>query len=777
MAAGAAAIGGLTYAAKKSIDFQDAFAGVRKTVEGSKADLDLLQTQLRGLATRIPVDFTDLAAIGQEAGALGVASRDVAKFTEVVSRLSAATVGLTPEAAAEAFGKLGNVLRLSGDDYERLGSALVELGNNAASSEGDIIEVAKRFGAAGSQAHLSAAQILGMSSAIASLGVEPEAAGSALSRVFNKINTYIGTGDEKLKSLAKVSGETVAAFSKGWATDASGAFEHFLASLSKMDRFDAAKALKQAGITNVRDTNMIYLLAQNYGELHRQIGLSTDAYEKNTALQSVSATRFDTLAGKLHTFKNLITDSAAAMGDRFTPALGRAVDKLRIFVEAHRDDLLRIGDNIGEAIDKIDWNRVADAARGVADAAGLILAVIAKIPPEIDLAVAGFLALNKVTGGAATSIVAGAVDVAGGAAGMALRALGTRGGGLGRVAGTLGALTAQPVFVTNWPLGGIGGIGGMGVPGAGGATGLLGSALKILPWVGFGALIFEGFLQGNRDHPEFYGSHPDGPGSSGYPKRGNQSYNGVPIAPPGGGMSLEDRDQARYERDKPRSLGDRDEARDQRDSRGMATAITSVGNAVRAAFPRPVFLEFQAMIAKLHDAKGPKEIAQAVAAAVRLTVDKKQGNVDQTRTLLNGLRAQLHATRDPHTASILRTAIGKVEAKLANREWVHGQLQQATRIANSTHSTTDKIHALQGIMRTLDGHNATAQRAVQRKIDTLKGAAVGAALGTTLAILNKDMKPVVTIGPTVVNTAVSVGIRQFASSSVRARRMGNVWID
>src|SRR5690242_19446587 len=68
VAAGALALPGMGAAARTAISFQDAFAGVRKTVEGSPAELDGLYGSLRKLATRIPVKFEDLAGIAQEAG-------------------------------------------------------------------------------------------------------------------------------------------------------------------------------------------------------------------------------------------------------------------------------------------------------------------------------------------------------------------------------------------------------------------------------------------------------------------------------------------------------------------------------------------------------------------------------------------------------------------------------------------------------------------------------------------------------------------------------------
>jgi TP901 family phage tail tape measure protein len=461
IAAGAFATG-IGAAAKAGMDFEDAFAGVRKTVEGTKPQLDGLGLELRALATRIPVKATDLAALAQEAGALGVPRAEVAKFTEVVSKLSAATTGLSTDVAAEAFGKLGNVLRVHGDDYARMASSLVALGNAGASSEADIIETAKRFGAAGAQAKLSAAQVLGFASAIASLGVEPEAAGSSLSRLFNNITKYIGTGNDKIEAFAQTAGLSVKAFSKLFADDASGAVQLFLKNLAKLDRFQAAAVLKDAGINNVRDINAVLLLSQNYGELKRQVDLSTEAFAKNSALEEAAALRFDTFRSKFTLLKNSLTEAGLEVAEGLLPALGRAIDKFRTFLalDTTKSSLRSLGKDIGDAIDRIDWRSLIDSAKTVWDVFKPFAQAVTALPNEIKLAVAGMLALNKASGGL---VGAGLGNIIGGLGGAAAKGVAAKLPGVG-------AVFAQPVFVTNWPLGGLGG-----VPGAvGGAAGVMG---------------------------------------------------------------------------------------------------------------------------------------------------------------------------------------------------------------------------------------------------------------------------------------------------------------
>lgn len=477
---GAVVASGLGLAAKAAIDFEDAFAGVRKTVEGTPEQLDAVYGGLRKLATRIPIKFTDLAGIAQEAGALGVARQDVVGFTDVVARLSAATVGLTTDAAAEAFGKLGNVLfttqeKADGliDEYNRMGSALVALGNAGASSEGDIIEVAKRFGAAGHAAGLTAAQVLGLSSAVASLGVEPEAAGGALSRLFNNLTTNLALGNKKAIGFGKTLGLTAKQAKEAFRKDALGTFETFLKKLAGLDKFAQAKALKAAGITNSRDINAIRLMSQQYAEVARQVDLSTEAYDKNTDLAEVSAKRFDTLKNKLIELKNLFFDSAVTVASGFTPALGRAADKIRDLISqpGTQATLVSIGKDIGDAIDKINWQQVIDGAKklvdlfkGALDVALEIARALDKLPAAVKEAGLGFLAIDKLSGGL---VGQGVGNIVGGLGGAAAKGLASKLPGVG-------SLFAQPVFVTNWPLGGLGGVGG-----AAGAAGGLSAISKV----------------------------------------------------------------------------------------------------------------------------------------------------------------------------------------------------------------------------------------------------------------------------------------------------------
>ena len=477
--AGGAAIGGLTAVAKAAIDFEDAFAGVRKTVDETDlfevgSSFEGLRQQILTMSTGIPIAATELARLGEVAGALGVKADSIDEFIRTTALLGV-TTDLTSDQAAEALGKVGTILGLTGKDYEHFADVLVNLGNQGASTESEILEMSKRFAASGKQAGLSAEDILALASAAASLGIEPEAGGGALSRIFANMATEIANASDKGKAFAEITGDSIkelqARIDKG---DALGIFTEMLEGLRGLSRTEAAQALKDLGITDTRNRNAIVAMAGSLGFVNDQLRISR---EETKALSEEAAKRFDTVRSKLELVRNNALRVAIAMGDEFIPAIGRAAERLVEFLQ--RPDVLEaarnFGKDVGKFIDGIDWDKVADGAmqiktalQGAASFALTLFRAFDALPTEIKGALIGGVAVNKLSGGL---LGAGIQNIAGGLVGGFATAL-TKAG--------IGKFFVQPVFVTNPGFGG--GVGG-GLAKAGG-IGLAGVAVSGAALVG-----------------------------------------------------------------------------------------------------------------------------------------------------------------------------------------------------------------------------------------------------------------------------------------------------
>ncbi|MDL5363963.1 phage tail tape measure protein, partial [Halalkalicoccus sp. NIPERK01] len=80
----------------------------------------------------------------------------------------------------------------------RFGNVLVALGNNFATTESEITEFTLRMAASGRQAGLTTADVAAYGAALSSVGVEAEAGGTAMSKVFTDVADAVRSGQGSL---------------------------------------------------------------------------------------------------------------------------------------------------------------------------------------------------------------------------------------------------------------------------------------------------------------------------------------------------------------------------------------------------------------------------------------------------------------------------------------------------------------------------------------------------------------------------------------------------
>lgn len=315
---------GVAGAVAAAVSFESAFAGVVKTVDAAPAVLERLRMRFRAMATEIPISANEFAALGEAAGALGVKVKDIEEFTRVTA-LIGVTTNVASEQAATSLGQLGNVLDLTSKDYSRFASTLVDLGNKGASTESQILEIAARAGAVGHNIGLTNPAILAFSSAIANLGIEVEAGGTALQFLFTRMGLLLSKKD-KLAELGKVAGMTGGQFKKAFLTDAQGAIVAFLRGLAKLDPVEQAVALDQLGLAGARTTRAYTGLAASLDKnLIPAFATANTAWKQNTALQAEADKRFKTTASQLQLLKNRLIELFLSLGDRVLPGFNELI--------------------------------------------------------------------------------------------------------------------------------------------------------------------------------------------------------------------------------------------------------------------------------------------------------------------------------------------------------------------------------------------------------------------------------------------------------------------
>lgn len=317
---------------KAALDWESAWAGVTKTVDGSDEQMAELEEGLRSLAQTLPATHQEIAAVAEAAGQLGVAREDVVGFTKTMIDLSE-TTNLSADEAATSIAQLMNVMQTAPEDVDNLGSALVALGNDGASTERDIIQMAQRIAGAGKVVGLTEPQVLGFANALASVGIEAEAGGSAISRIMTDIAMSVSSGGEKLDEFAKVAGMSSADFQKAFKEAPADAIATFVEGLGRIDAQggDVFQTLSNLGQSDIRVSQALLGMANSGDLLRESLQLGSEAWDENAALAEEAGKRYETTEAKIQVAGNAVRDAAIDFGQVFLPAVAGAADAVAAF--------------------------------------------------------------------------------------------------------------------------------------------------------------------------------------------------------------------------------------------------------------------------------------------------------------------------------------------------------------------------------------------------------------------------------------------------------------
>lgn len=312
------AIAGGVAVSKMAMDYESAFIKVKKTVDGTPEQLAKLDAEIKALSDDIPVSSTELAELAAVGGQLGIAVDDVAKFTEVMAAIGTAT-NLQGEDGAATIARFMNVMGEETKNVDRVGSAIVELGNNTATTEAEIATMAQRMGKFGETVGMNTDQVLGYSAALSSVGIEAQLGGSAIGRTWLNIESAVNSGGKELATYAKYAGVSASEFKKQWNDSPSGAFNGLIKGLSSVENLTGA--LAELGVENIQDQQIVMALANNYDLMAKSLDLSANAYKDNTALMKEAETAYGSVANQLKLAKNDIQDAAISWGNVLLPEI------------------------------------------------------------------------------------------------------------------------------------------------------------------------------------------------------------------------------------------------------------------------------------------------------------------------------------------------------------------------------------------------------------------------------------------------------------------------
>ena len=312
---------------KAAVDYESAFAGVKKTVdETATVSYKNLSDGIRQMAKELPASAVEIANVAEVAGQLGIKAEDILTFSRTMIDMGEST-NLSAEDAASSIAKIANILGLTSDEYKRFGSSVVDLGNNFATTERDIVEMTNRLAAGGKLAGLTAPDILGLATAMSSVGIEAEAGGTAMTQTLTAIGNAVsltgkGAADD-LNLIAKTAGMTSEEFQQAWKEKPVVALQSFIRGLKDAQEkgVNMNAILAQLGMTGIRQSNMLKSLALASDKMSAAVARSNKAWKENTALTNEANKRYETTESQLKMFKNQVTDLAIEFGGPLLKAL------------------------------------------------------------------------------------------------------------------------------------------------------------------------------------------------------------------------------------------------------------------------------------------------------------------------------------------------------------------------------------------------------------------------------------------------------------------------
>lgn len=311
--------------AQASMDFESAITGVAKTTDLTDEELAAMSDSIKALSTEIPATTEEIAAVAEAAGQLGIQKDALLDFTEIMTMLGTAT-NMTADEAATSLARFANITGMATDNYGRLGSVIVDLGNNFATTESEIVAMGTRLASAGKLAGLTEPEIMALAAAMSSVGIEAEAGGTAMTQTLNAIEKAVAKGGDDLSEFARIAGMSSEEFSSAWKNDAMSALTSFIGGLGKLDEQGESTVLvlEDLGLTGIRQSNMLKALGLAADQMTGAVNTANTAWQQNTALTNEANKRYATAQSRLTMMQNAYNNLKVAIGDAYTPALSEA---------------------------------------------------------------------------------------------------------------------------------------------------------------------------------------------------------------------------------------------------------------------------------------------------------------------------------------------------------------------------------------------------------------------------------------------------------------------
>jgi TP901 family phage tail tape measure protein len=363
-------------------NFETAFTSVERAMQLSQEGAVDLRNQFIKLSETIPVSFEEISRIATLGAQMGIAADGIVGFTDTIAKFASIT-GISAETVAQQFGRIAELADVDPTEFNNLGSAVAFAGVNAVATESEILTLSQSIAAVSNQVGITAPEIVGLGTALASVGIPAEQARGVFTRVFADIDRAASLGGESLQALSQVTGMSAEKISSSWGQEGA-ANEVFVALLKGLNSADnLTEAFDSLNIVETREINTLTRLAKNMDVVMQALDDSGMSFESATFLGDSFDRTVDNLDSKLTLLKTNFDSLTASLMSSFGPALGMAADLMSSFfrfLKGAEDSLLfRFGLPVTGAVIALGAVFAATAAAGAKLTAQLYAFRVAQI--------------------------------------------------------------------------------------------------------------------------------------------------------------------------------------------------------------------------------------------------------------------------------------------------------------------------------------------------------------------------------------------------------------
>lgn len=295
-------------------------ADVRKVVNFDENDnIKKMSNDILKMTRVLPVTAEELASIAAAGGQIGLGSKDVREFTQLVTKMKVA-FDMSAEDVGDSVAKIKNILGISLKDMEDLGDSINYLSDNSASKAREIIDVMKRTAAAGKQIGFTKEQIAALSSSFISLGKGPEVAGTAINGLYRVLSTADNMGSKAEAAFSKL-GISGAFLKQASFDDPQKALDMFLQRISKLDQKEQMGVL--VDIFGREFADDMATLVGGLDVYKKALKNASDEAKKDS-LQKEFNTRAATTENSITLMKNALKELSIAIGNNFLKPINNA---------------------------------------------------------------------------------------------------------------------------------------------------------------------------------------------------------------------------------------------------------------------------------------------------------------------------------------------------------------------------------------------------------------------------------------------------------------------